>query len=350
MTVSISHTYLAPSKVFSGNNPTHYQASVHQHGGRFLPQVGDFFRLWQPYAWIEPMTISQSIERQKHHLELSVKGMCQAKKGQLSQDELVCLDEVQKKRGEQGLPSLDVVSVTDEIESIADNTTLSDQEKRRSINDVRKKYQLSKGEMKKLFTKRLERISKDMTEMLTRHDSEIRDEQSRAVAQYGAGSPQAIWATQRADALQRVTQPMKESLEQKGKLYNSMYKPGGCVKKAFKGVGGFFKSVGKGLGQFGLGLLKTAVAPFKQLLDPRFWKGMLLPLALGFIPGVGPLVATAVQTWQKGVGFLQGLPGMVQEKSNAWMTENVPYYEAGRQRYEDGQRVVEGIKQTQRVE
>lgn len=207
------------------------------------------------------------------------------------------LDKVNQRLAQEGRPPVDIVAVTKEIEAITNDPHLSDKEKRAKINDVRKRLGLEKGEMKKLFTKRLEKIYGELKNDLERTLQSLQSDVQRAEKAHGKDSPQALAAAARLDVVARVNQPLLQKLDQNQKLYNSMYKPGGCIKKVFKGIGNVFKGVLKTPFN-GLGILNP-----KNWLRPTFWRDIVAPLALHFIPGLGPLVATA---YRYGMAAYQG--------------------------------------------
>lgn len=130
-------------------------------------------------------------------------------------------------------------SVTKKIEEIAGNPNLTDKQKRAQINELRKQLGISKGDMKKLYMKPLERKAE------------------------------------------------LEGDEAKKKLYASMYKPGGCVKKVFKGIG-------KGLATVG----KVALGVASAIFNPM----SLIPQVIsriGQIPMVGKVVNTVTGAFSK---------------------------------------------------
>src|SRR3989338_1141642 len=130
-------------------------------------------------------------------------------------------------------------AVTKKIEAIADDPAMTDKQKRAAINDLRKQLGLSKGDMKKFFTKPLEQAYAQKIDHL------------KAT---GIDSPEK--------------QRLLEQLESKKKLYNSMYKAGGCVKKVFKGIG-------KGLATIG----KVALGVATAIVNPA----SLIPMAASMI-------------------------------------------------------------------
>ncbi len=143
-------------------------------------------------------------------------------------------------------------SVTKKIEEIADNPSLTDKQKRPLINELRKQLGISKGDMKKLYMKPLERKAE------------------------------------------------LEGDEAKRRLYASMYKPGGCVKKVFKGIG-------KGLATVG----KVALGVASAIFNPM----SLIPQVIsriGQIPMVGKVINTVTGAFSKakavvdkGVGYFE---------------------------------------------
>lgn len=185
------------------------------------------------------------------------------------QKTLAELEKVNRRLISQGLSSIDFVAVTKEVEAIANDSSLTDKEKRAKINEVRKRLGLKKGEMKGLFTKRLEKI-------------------------YGAMIAEL-------KAAGRVNEPLLQRLEQNRKLYSSMYKPGGCIKKVFKGMGGFFKNTFQAIGKTVLGVFNP-----RSWFRVAFWRDVVAPAALHFVPALGPVVAT-VYKWYHRIGFFLSL-------------------------------------------
>jgi hypothetical protein len=236
-------------------------------------------------------------------LNMSIAGELQAKLAEriytFDAETLRELDKVNQKLAQQGKPPVDIRAVTKEIEDIANNPNLSDKEKRKQINDIRKRLGLSKGEMKKLFTKRLEKIYDGMKKELQQTVDGLKAQVVQAERTYGKGSPQAVAAGRRLEAVAKVVEPMMQKLEQNRKLYNSMYKAGGCVKKMFKGIGGVFKGIATSVWN----TVKTVINP-KNWIRPSFWKNIVAPLAMNFIPGIGPIVSTAYR-W--GMAAYQGV-------------------------------------------
>ncbi len=146
-------------------------------------------------------------------------------------------------------------AVVKQIEEIAGNLALTDKQKRATINDLRKQLGISKGDMKKNFMKPLE---------------------------------------------QKAAQ---EGDEAKRSLYASMYKPGGCVKKVFKGIGKGLATMGK----VALGAAGVATA----MVNPASLIPLGAPL-ISKIPGVSKVTGAVqgamdkVTGWaEKGMGYVQ---------------------------------------------
>lgn len=171
-------------------------------------------------------------------------------------------------------------AVTKKIEEIAGNPSLTDKQKRAAINDLRKQLGLSKGDMKKFYTKPLEQAY------------------AQKIAQLKASG---------IDTPEK--QQLLEQLESKKKLYNSMYKAGGCVKKVFKGIG-------KGLAI----AAKVATGVAMAIANPA----SLIPMAasmIGKIPGVGKVVDSVTGAFSQAKAFTDG----VVDKVSGWVdqTKNI---------------------------
>lgn len=175
-------------------------------------------------------------------------------------------------------------AVTKKIEEIANNSSLTDKEKRAQINELRKQLGLSKGDMKKYFTKPLEQATAQKIEQLKAS---------------GIDTPEK----------QRIL----EQLESQKKLYNSMYKAGGCVKKVFKGIGKGLKAIGK----VALGVAGAFFNPFS-----------LIPL-VGQIPGIGKAINTVSGALSKAKGFVDGAVNKV----SGWVDKGVGYFNRGVESY-----------------
>jgi len=176
-------------------------------------------------------------------------------------------------------------AVTQKIEEITNNAQRTDKEKRAQINELRKQLGLSKGDMKKFYTKPLEQAYAQKIEQLKAS---------------GIDTPEK--------------QRLLEQLESKKKLYNSMYKSGGCVKKVFKGIG-------KGLATVGKVALGVAGAIFNPL--------SLLP-AIGQIPGVGKAISAVSGGLAKATEFVDG----ARNKVSGWVDQGASYVRKGLDAYD----------------
>lgn len=164
-------------------------------------------------------------------------------------------------------------AVMKKIEEIAGNPSISDKEKRAAINDLRKQLGLSKGDMKKIYTKPLQQAYAQRIEAL---------------------KASGIETPEKATLL--------EDLESKKNLYGSMYKTGGCVKKVFKGIGKGLSIAAQVAGTVAMGMTNPA---------------SLIPAAVSLaskIPGVS-----------KTVDAVQGAVGKV----NGWIDQGVGYWQKG---------------------
>lgn len=156
-------------------------------------------------------------------------------------------------------------SVTKKIEEIAGNPNLTDKQKRAQINELRKQLGISKGDMKKLYMKPLEKKAE------------------------------------------------LEGDETKRKLYASMYKPGGCVKKVFKGIG-------KGLATVGKVALGVAAAVFNPM--------SLIPV-IGQIPMVGKIVNSVTGALSRAKSAVDATV----DKVAGWVDKGVGTFERGVETY-----------------
>lgn len=164
-------------------------------------------------------------------------------------------------------------AVMKKVEEIAGNANLTDKEKRAAINDLRKQLGLSKGDMKKIYTKPLQQAYAQKIDELKAS---------------GVDTPEKA--------------KLLEELESKKNLYGSMYKAGGCVKKAFKGIAKGLSIAAQVAGTVAMGIANPA---------------SLIPAAVSLaskIPGVS-----------KAVDKVQGAMGQV----NGWIDKGVGYWQKG---------------------
>ncbi|HKY62364.1 MAG TPA: hypothetical protein VJR29_03005 [bacterium] len=223
------------------------------------------------------------------------------------------LGEVNQKRGAKGLAPIDLPKVTEQIEAIYKDSSLSDKQKKEKIEQLRKQLGLSKGEMKSLFTKRIESIYKKAEKRLAAFEqaksSQLHSELRQAEAAYGKDSAQAKAVRDKLDSLKSTLQPEREGLKAQAKFFGSLY-PGFWSR-----LGGAFKKIGQGLAKAlsvlakvvrfipALGpVLSNAMRTVQSLLQGKFKElGKSLLSTLGaaknfahFIPGIGQIASFAV--------------------------------------------------------
>lgn len=97
----------------------------------------------------------------------------------------------------------------------------------------------------------------------------------------------------RLEAVRGVDDPLVQKLRQNQKLYKSMYKPGGCIKKLFKGIGGFFKNTFQAIGKMVTGIIDP-----RNWIRPSFWRDIVAPVLMNFVPGIGPVLSAAYRWGQ----------------------------------------------------
>lgn len=184
------------------------------------------------------------------------------------------LSQVNQKRAEKGLDPINLLQVTDRLEAIYQDSSLSEKQKKEKIEQLRKELGLSKGEMKALFTKRIEAAYKNAEKRLSAFEkaksAQLQAELKQAEASYGKDSAQAKAVRDKLETLKSSLEPERNKLKAHAKFFGSLY-PG-----FFSKLGGFFKKVGQGLSKV-LGVIALAVR---------------------FIPALGPVVSGALRSIQ----------------------------------------------------
>ena len=84
-----------------------------------------------------------------------------------------------------------------------------------------------------------------------------------------------------------------------------MYKAGGCIKKMFKGIGNAFKGIATSVWN----TVKTVINP-RNWIRPSFWKNIVAPLAMNFIPGIGPILSTAYRWGMAAYGGVKAVTSL----------------------------------------
>jgi small-conductance mechanosensitive channel len=209
----------------------------------------------------------------KNQIDLNRKSLTQ----ELSHPEpkvLEKLSEVNQKRSAKGLAPIDLPKVTKQLEAIYKDSHLSEKQKKEKIEQLRKQLGLSKGEMKALFTKRIEAAYKNAEKRLAAFEqaksNQLKSELQRAEASYGKDSAQAKAVRDKLDSLKSSLQSERESLKAHAKFFGSLY------PSFWSKLGSAFKKIGQGLAK-ALSVLATAVR---------------------FIPALGPVVSSALRSVQ----------------------------------------------------
>lgn len=170
------------------------------------------------------------------------------------------LQQINQERAAKGQASIDLGSVTREIEGIMNQAGLSEGEKKKRIAAIRKRLGLGKKDMKTLFTQRLKKLYEQAASILHSRLESTTDPLER----------------------QRLSAQL-QACESKSALYKGMFRSAWSkLGGAFKKIGGFFKKAAAGLFK-----LASFAAPF-----------------LKFIPGLGTLASLAQNLFSKAAGFL----------------------------------------------
>lgn len=228
------------------------------------------------------------------------------------------LSKLNQKRQSQGKAALHWPSTVRQIESISQNSSLGSKEKKKQIEDLRKQLGLSKGEMKKCFTKPLEKIYRRAAEKLDEFKkqnlTQFKYELKIAEETFGKNSPQAAAIKQKQATFLRTLEPEQNKLSEQAHFYKNLY------PSFLSRLGGFFKKIGSGIlkaaatvGSFlkhipiiGT-IMERVVQPLKYLFTGKmgsFFKslgsGILKTIGefksvLPFIPGIGPVASMIVR-------------------------------------------------------
>jgi hypothetical protein len=223
------------------------------------------------------------------------------------------LSKVNQKRSAKGMAPLSLPLVTQKLEAIYKDSALSDKQKKEKIEQLRKQLGLSKGEMKALFTKRIETAYKNAEKRLAAFEQakseQLKSELQQAEASYGKDSAQAKAVQSKLDSLKSSLEPERQKLKAHAKFFGSLY------PSFFSKLGSAFKKIGQVLSK-GLSVLAKVVR-FIPALGPavagalrsvqslfqgkigQFGKSLMEILSsaknlLPMIPGVGPIASFAV--------------------------------------------------------
>jgi hypothetical protein len=194
------------------------------------------------------------------------------------------LSKVNQKRSAKGMAPLSLPLVTEKLEAIYKDSALSDKQKKQKIEQLRKQLGLSKGEMKALFTKRIEAAYKNAEKRLAAFEQakseQLKSELQQAEATHGKDSAQAKAVQGKLDSLKSSLEPERQQLKAHAKFFGSLY------PSFFSKLGSAFKKIGQVLSK-GLAVLAKVVR---------------------FIPAFGPVVSGALRSVQS---LIQGKFGQL---------------------------------------
>jgi len=185
------------------------------------------------------------------------------------------LEEERDKRVKELKPPVDPEQITAEIDGVMNQPNLSDDEKKKQLEEIRNHYGLSKNKgplSMNTFTTHLSKVdgaSKDrLGKMQKEQDKQLDDQLNFVKKTYGKNSPEfkALEAQKKAVDTQ-VFKPEMDRLKSQADLLHNVYRP----RSFFEKIGHFFKSIGKGLLNLGKGLVQGVVqlgkGIFKTLTD-----------------------------------------------------------------------------------
>ncbi len=216
------------------------------------------------------------------------------------------LNDINHKRALEGKTPISFLETTRQIQSILNNPALSDKEKQKQIDQIRKDLGLSQKVMKELFTKRLASLYKEFANKIKAYLNSLKEAAKDAERTYGKDSAQAKAALDRLNQATQASEPTFKNLESKSKALGSMYKKRGFFSK----LGGAFKSIGKGILKVG-----KIAAKVIDKLSPLF---RLIPV-VGQALSVGWNVAKGLYQVAKGnfkgflntaLNFASSIPGI----------------------------------------
>ena len=189
------------------------------------------------------------------------------------------ISELNQKRTGKGLEPISMPKVTRQLEAIYRDSSLSEKQKKEKIEQLRKQLGLSKGDMKKLFTKRIEAAYKSAEKRLADFEraksEQLNSELKQAEANYGKDSAQAKSVSDKLATFKSSLDLEKQNLKAQAKFFGSIYPS-------------FFSKLGAAFKKFG--------QIFSKVLG-------ILAQALRFIPALGPVVSGAMRSIQS---LLQG--------------------------------------------
>lgn len=195
------------------------------------------------------------------------------------------LDDLNSRRTKEGKAPINFQQITREIENALSDPKLSDKQKKDKVGAIKNRLGLSKGDMKKLFTKRLAKLHQQAADKIQTRIDGYEKAFKDAETIYGKGSPQAQAAQMQLQQAQGLLESAKKNYVAKAGVYKSMF-PGFWSK-----LGGFFKKVGT--------VFKKIAQVVTKIMD------FVSPF-LNFIPGIGQAISAGWNTLKGAVQLLKG--------------------------------------------
>jgi len=226
-------------------------------------------------------------------------------------------------------PPVVLEQVTAEVDAISNDESLSQDQKKQKLEELRNKYGLPENKgfmglhgpvnMHDLFTGRLGKIYQESAKRIDvaakAHKQEFKAELSLIEKTYGKKSPEYVAAERELEAVDQTYRAEHDRLKQMGDFLYDLYRP----KSFWESLFGFFKSVfgfiGKvldfvmpvvrlipGIGQIA-GAVWSGVKTIANLVTGNF-KGAISSL-LEVLPGVGGIVGKIAGYVEKGVNLVR---------------------------------------------
>jgi len=216
-----------------------------------------------------------------------------------------------------GKPMFDPRAVRGDVNAVMADPSLSDDEKEKKIDELRKQSGLSEYTMRNVATQPLARIYENQTMQTARFaavgDMLLQQKAMQMVASFGANSPQAQAALKAVADFHTEMEPYTKSLEGAAKKLEDLYPP---PKSFWEGVVGFLGDLAKTVAPALLNLIPgvgtalyagyEAVRTIVDAAQGNFL-GALTDVA-GVLPGVGGTIGEIASAAIKGgVGIEQAI-------------------------------------------
>lgn len=145
-------------------------------------------------------------------------------------------------------PPIPFFMITERLEKIVNDSSLSKKEKKERIERIRQEAGLSRREMRELFTGRLEKIYKTAKEELLRHRNVLLNGMQNQLREIertkGSDSPEAASLRSEIQEIENVFKTHLNCLEANRSFYGSLYGGKSCIKRTFGAIGSAFKKIG----------------------------------------------------------------------------------------------------------